>query len=125
MRPDVDDDGFDVVVELDEVLRHVQLKGRRLGATTSTVGVHRRLSFKPNGCIVHMDYHFDNVKGLDVAYRILGQPAGCGRLVIPATAKKATRPGNAKKERPETFSVRVSSFTKMDDVAELFDFLFV
>jgi hypothetical protein len=52
MKPQVDDAGYDLVVEANGVIRHIQLKSSFRGATTASQKVHLRLGEKPSGCVV-------------------------------------------------------------------------
>lgn len=51
-RADVDRGGYDLIAEVGRCLRHIQIKGSALGATTSRLNVHVALSDKPSGCVV-------------------------------------------------------------------------
>ena len=52
MKPQVDDAGYDLVVEANGVIRHIQLKSSFLGARTASQKVHLRLGEKPGGCVI-------------------------------------------------------------------------
>ena len=52
MKPQVDDAGYDVVVEANGVIRHIQLKSSFHGAKTASQKVHLRLGEKPSGCVI-------------------------------------------------------------------------
>ncbi len=54
MKPQVDDSGYDLVLEANGILRHIQLKSSFMGATTAFQKVHIRLGEKPGGCVVWM-----------------------------------------------------------------------
>ena len=51
-KPEVDNSGYDVVVEANGVIRHVQLKASYIGGKTSRQKVHTKLADKPSGCVV-------------------------------------------------------------------------
>lgn len=57
LRAEVDKDGYDIVVEANGVIRHVQLKSSHGKAKTQHVGINTVLAGKPSGCVVWM--HFD------------------------------------------------------------------
>ncbi len=52
MKPQVDDAGYDLVVEANGVIRHIQLKSSFRGAKTASQKVHLRLGEKPSGCVI-------------------------------------------------------------------------
>lgn len=52
LKPQVDDSGYDLVLEANGVVRHVQLKASHHGARTARVNIHLALAEKPSGCVV-------------------------------------------------------------------------
>jgi hypothetical protein len=52
LKPQVDDSGYDIVLEANGVVRHVQLKSSHLGSSTGEVKVSVHLSKKPSGCVI-------------------------------------------------------------------------
>ncbi|HXV60169.1 MAG TPA: hypothetical protein VEK15_05710 [Vicinamibacteria bacterium] len=52
MKPQVDDAGYDLVVEANGVIRHIQLKSSFRAAKTASQKVHLRLGEKPSGCVI-------------------------------------------------------------------------
>ena len=52
LRAEVDRAGYDLVLECNGVLRHVQLKASYRSARTSKVGINVNLSRKPSGCVI-------------------------------------------------------------------------
>ena len=52
LRSEVDASGYDVVLECNGVLRHVQLKTSKIGGKTSNQKVNVALVTKPSGCVV-------------------------------------------------------------------------
>jgi hypothetical protein len=57
LKPQVDDGGYDLVLEANGIVRHIQLKASHLGARTSGVNINVMLARKPGGCVIWM--HFD------------------------------------------------------------------
>jgi hypothetical protein len=53
---EIDNRGYDVVLSLGAVVRHVQLKSTQEGGKRSKVDVHVGLTDKPSGCIVWYEY---------------------------------------------------------------------
>ncbi len=56
MKPNVDDGGYDLVMETEAVTRHVQLKASTQRAKTAKQNVHRRLQSKPSGCVIWIQF---------------------------------------------------------------------
>ena len=54
LRPEVDSGGYDLVIECNKIVRHIQLKASFRGATTAEQKVNLRLAEKPSGCVVWM-----------------------------------------------------------------------
>jgi hypothetical protein len=52
LRPEVDKGGYDVVLESQGVIRHVQLKSSHRTAKTREVGINTVLAQKPSGCVI-------------------------------------------------------------------------
>lgn len=56
LRPQVDDGGYDLVLEANGVVRHVQLKSSDHGSSTAQVGINVRLGEKPSGCVIWLRF---------------------------------------------------------------------
>lgn len=52
LKPQVDDGGYDIVLEGNDVVRHVQLKTTFRGSTVKKFNVNTGLALKASGCIV-------------------------------------------------------------------------
>lgn len=52
LRAEVDRAGYDLVLESNGVLRHVQLKASYRSAKTARVGININLARKPSGCVL-------------------------------------------------------------------------
>ncbi|MEP7247471.1 MAG: hypothetical protein ABI885_27830 [Gammaproteobacteria bacterium] len=52
LRPETDAAGYDLVVELGSVTRHIQLKASATTSKTARQKVHVALGAKPSGCVV-------------------------------------------------------------------------
>jgi hypothetical protein len=51
-KPEVDNSGYDLILESNGIVRHVQLKASFVGSSTATQKIHVRLGEKPSGCVV-------------------------------------------------------------------------
>lgn len=125
LRPEVDNAGYDLVVEANAVVRHVQLKASFRGATTAQQKVHHLLAGKPSGCVVWME--FDQHDLSLGPYRWFGAAPGCPLPDLsrfrPARHTKADARGR-KAERPGLCVVPKGEFSKMDDMDAVADALF-
>src|ERR671924_1632817 len=54
LKPQVDDGGYDLVLEANAIVRHVQLKSSFRGSTVDKVNLNVLLAAKPSGCVVFM-----------------------------------------------------------------------
>lgn len=52
LKSQVDNSGYDVVLEANAIMRHVQLKTSHVGAATPGVNINVELANKPSGCVV-------------------------------------------------------------------------
>ncbi|ASJ75253.1 hypothetical protein [Granulosicoccus antarcticus] len=51
-KPEVDNAGYDVLMEVGSVIRHIQLKASFRNSKTSKQNINFRLSEKPAGCVI-------------------------------------------------------------------------
>src|SRR6059036_2080203 len=51
LKPQVDDGGYDLVLEAGDIVRHVQLKATFRGSKVGRFSVNVALSRKPSGCV--------------------------------------------------------------------------
>ena len=61
LRAEVDRAGYDLVLECNGVLRHVQLKASYRSAKTSRVGININLARKPSGCVIWIRFDPDTM----------------------------------------------------------------
>ena len=54
---EIDNKGFDVVLTVNKVTRHVQLKCSKLGAKRRNIDVNVNLFDKPSGCVLLCEYN--------------------------------------------------------------------
>lgn len=124
-KPEVDNSGYDIIAEANGVIRHIQLKTAFVGAATATQKIHISLAKKPSGCVVLV--YFDN-ETLELGpYYFFGAAPGnpLPSLENLKTAKHTK--GNSaglKLERPNIRMLNKGSFTKLDNIDELYVQLF-
>jgi hypothetical protein len=124
-KPEVDNQGYDLIAENNGVIRHIQLKAAHLDAKAAKQKVHIALSSKPSGCVVWV--YFDE-ETLELGpFLFFGSSAG---LPLPsiegfkvAKHTKANAEG-IKTERPEIREITKAQFKKYSTVREIYDRLF-
>jgi hypothetical protein len=62
LRSEVDSAGYDLVLECQSIVRHVQLKAARVGGKRANVGVNMNLAAKPGGCVVWVYFDPETLK---------------------------------------------------------------
>ena len=69
LKPQVDDAGYDVVIECNRnqkmshsALRHIQLKSSFLGSKTAKVSLSEKLTQKPNWCLIWVFFNEDRLE---------------------------------------------------------------
>lgn len=56
LKPEVDAGGYDLVMELRGIIRHIQLKASFLGASTREQKVSLNLAARPSGCVLWIQF---------------------------------------------------------------------
>src|SRR5260221_14609834 len=62
LKPQVDDGGYDLVLEANDVVRHVQLKASHSHAATHHVNVSFSLARRPSGCVIWSIFEEDTLE---------------------------------------------------------------
>jgi len=124
-RPEVDNSGYDIVLEANSVIRHVQLKASVIGSKTARQKVHIGLAKKPSGCVVWI--YFDDEK-LELGPFLFfgGKPGERLPEISNYPIAKHTK-GNAigiKAERPSIRVINKGHFLSYPTISELYDALF-
>ena len=126
LKPQVDDSGYDLVLEANGIVRHVQLKASFRGSTVDKAKVNALLAAKPSGCVVFVWFDAKTLELGPFAF-FGGEP---GEPLPDVSGMKVGRhtKGNAqgvKAERPNIRDLPLSRFEKLPDidavVAKLFD----
>ncbi len=121
---EVDNSGYDVIIEVGEVIRHIQLKAMQSGGTRRDFGLQMRLADKPSACAVLMIH---NAKTLEVDQWLLF--AGLPGAPIPPLGDKLVKHTKGdrsgfKAVRPALRNVPISAFVPLSGTAELIQKLF-
>ncbi|RYE01998.1 MAG: hypothetical protein EOP50_01035 [Sphingobacteriales bacterium] len=127
-RAEIDNSGYDIVLECNNIIRHVQLKCSDENATTASQNVNIKLATKPSSCIIWITraYLSDRSK-YQLSYSFFGTEAG-GRLPDLSNFKVARHSrANAKGEKKERPNIRVipkGSFESIGNTKHLLNVLF-
>lgn len=128
LRAEVDSEGYDLVVEFNGVLRHIQLKSSRSTAKTATQNLSIKLGKKQSGCVVWIVYHEEPKRArIGLTYRFFGGDPGEPLPPLGNTIAKHAK-GDAKgvkKEKPGFRVVNKGAFTPELPIEELFARLFL
>ena len=122
---EVDDAGFDLVIGLGSIVRHVQLKARNTTGRARSISAHTALASAQGGCIVWMFFSTDTLT--IEHYRFFGQPSGEAMSDISHLPEVLTQRRNIRGQRtvrPHHRTVRRSDFSQPLSTEELIDALF-
>jgi hypothetical protein len=117
LKPQVDDGGYDLVLEANGIVRHVQLKGSFRGSTVREAKINSLLAAKPSGCVVFV--WFDNTT-LDLGpFAFFGGAPGQPLPGISAMKTGRHTKGNAQGVKTERPAIRTVPLTKFERLADL------
>lgn len=119
LRAEIDRGGFDIVLELGGIVRHVQLKTMKHDGKRRDFDIGVRLEEKPSGCVVVIRFDPDSLQ-LGPYLWLGGTPgeplATLGEKVVKHT--KGNKVGE-KLARPALREVKASRFEVIPDIATL------
>lgn len=124
LKSEVDRGGYDIVLEANGLLRHVQLKSSFSGSSVRHVTVSTRLLEKPSGCVIWLEV---DQRTLAVArYFWFGGQPGSRLPDLGSKVSRHTRGDSSgqKLERPMHRDVGKTSFEVLSGVDELLIRLF-
>jgi hypothetical protein len=84
LKSQVDNAGYDLVLESRGMIRHVQLKASHVGAATARLPINRSLATKPNGCVIWMI--FDPATLALESFHWFGEAANAGGIILDGLA---------------------------------------
>ena len=124
LRPEVDRGGYDLVLEVNGITRHIQLKSSHREAATSQINAHVNLARKPSACIIWIMFDLESLE-LGPFLWFGGSP----REAIVDLGDKVARhsKGNMdgyKAERPHHRVVKKGRFTRLETIEDVTDVLF-
>lgn len=123
LRPETDFAGYDLAIECNGILRHIQLKSSHRGAKTREVAVQTRLADKASGCAIWI--FFDENLALGPMLWFGGRPGAPIPSLgdRPARHSRGDRTGK-KKERLNLRIIEKRRFTTVHDIDEIVTLLF-
>lgn len=120
-KPQVDSAGYDLILQCDGVLRHVQLKTSTLGASTASVNLHVELWKRQGGCVIWTRFDPETLALKEFWW--LGGPLPELEGLEVAKHTKGNAEGE-KAPRPSLRKVPKGYFKRLGSVAELVEHLF-
>ncbi|MGN3973653.1 hypothetical protein [Tsuneonella sp. SYSU-LHT278] len=119
LRAEFDAFGYDLVIEANGVLRHVQLKATRASGARASVDVQLALARKPGGCVVWIVVEPDTLEPGSFLWF-----GGAPGAPLPDTGDRSVRHSRAdatgeKKVRPGLRRIPRGMFRRIDTMREL------
>lgn len=125
LKSQVDNSGYDIVLEANSIMRHIQLKASHAEARTAGVNINVQLATKPSGCVIWM--FFDPATLEFSQFLWFGEGPG-ERLASLENFKVGVHTkGNAqgvKAERPNIRYLTKSAFTPLESISSVVGKLF-
>lgn len=124
LRAEVDRGGYDLVLEYEGLIRHVQLKSSYNRATTSSQKININLSSKPSGCVIWIKFCPDTMELGPFLW--FGNKAG---EPLPSLGEKVAKHNKAnsaghKAERPNLRVLNKGSFLELKTIDDVVNYLF-
>jgi hypothetical protein len=124
LKSEVDRGGYDVVLEANGIIRHVQLKSSFQGSKVRAVDVSTKLLRKPGGCILWIEFD-----GESLAIQRFYWFGGRAGAALPELGPRVSRhsKGNsqgAKNERPIHRVLTRGRFETLENIGEVVERLF-
>ena len=125
MKPQVDDSGYDLVLEANGFTRHIQLKGTARGSKVADWSIHIALGTKPSGCVLVMQFDQET---LDLGPFLFygGEPGAMLPSIDEFKVARHTK-GNSRGEktlRPQIRKLPRSRFQSMSTIEDVIFALF-
>jgi hypothetical protein len=119
LHSDIDASGYDIVLEISNEARHIQLKA---STKRKQVVANAKVSDRPSGCIIVMIVSEDTLSFKEFLWfgNRLGKPCSDVRTFPKARHSKADSAG-IKANRQDTYKVSVGKFERVKTFASLVD----
>jgi hypothetical protein len=125
IHPEVDQSGYDLVVDCNSIFRHIQLKSSHQDAKVQNQKINIQLSKKPSGCVVWIQF---NPKTLELGpYLWYGSEPGkplYGIEQLPVAKQTRGNSTGYKAERQNIHILKKKEFQKIPNIDELLKKLF-
>ena len=124
LRAEVDRGGYDLVIECNGFLRHIQLKASHHEAATSRQNININLAAKPSGCVVWIRFHKQTMTIGPFLW--FGAEPGKRLPTLGESVARHTKADSSgyKAERPNLRVVNRARFRELPDMAALATELF-
>jgi len=116
LKSEVDRGGYDLVLESNRIIRHVQLKSSFRGSKVREVDISTKLLHKPGGCILWLE--FDRETLAIERFYWFGGEAGNGLPDLGVRISRHSR-GNSKGEKNPRLGHRVVAKSDFDLLADI------
>ncbi len=119
LHSEIDDNGYDLIIEACGIVRHIQLKSKITGGRRTQINVHKKLLTKPSACVIIMEY---DPATLEIGtYRFFGSEAG---MQMPDLGDRVVKHSRAnakgvKAVRPNLCNVPQRRFKEISNREEL------
>lgn len=128
LRSEIDSSGYDLLLECNGAIRHVQLKSSIAGSKTAYQKINTALAGKPSGCVVWLLREEDeDTCRVKLRYLFFGNSPGEPLPSLENFKMAKHTKGNSqgiKKERPAIRQVPKSKFVEFSGIKELLEKLF-
>jgi hypothetical protein len=122
LRAEVDDGGYDLLLQMGDIIRHVQLKTRSKKGRVRRVQVNVNLERHRGGCVVWVFWDVNpSTRRARLTYRWFGNGPTRRTKALPGTVGRHTRGGG---ERPNMRVLKWGDFEAVPDTAVLVPRLF-
>ena len=119
LRSEVDDAGYDIVLECGGVLRHVQLKSSKADASTNYQTINVALAHKPSGCVVWIMREEDRKKRrMSLAYRFFGSTPNKPLPSMERNRKGKPAKAGSKGKKSKRSNARIVNKGQFQDVKD-------
>lgn len=124
LRAEVDSNGYDLVLEYQSIIRHVQLKASYNKAKTARQNIQLSLGDKPSGCVIWLQFDPETMELGPFLW--LGNKAG---EKLPCLGDRIARHTKGAKdgykaERPRLRIVNKGSFERVETIDDVANLLF-
>lgn len=126
LKAEVDACGYDLVIEANRILRHIQLKASYNGSRTRRQIMNAKLATKPSGCMIWIGFDPDT---LDLGpFRFFGAGPGAPLPDIsrfPMARHTKANAAGEKLQRANSHIAAIGDFEVLDNFDRLIDRLFL